>query len=197
MNEDRFSSTSKLAIFASYYKPHWRLFALDMSCALGISLIDLFFPVVSRYSLQQLLPQGRYRVFALAMLLCLLAFMVRAVFQFIVTYWGHLLGVHMETDMRRDLFTHLQKLSFRFYDQTRTGHLMSRVVSDLFEIVELAHHGPEDLFISFITLTGSLIAMFMIRWQLALVLFAVMPVILYLTIRQRRAMSQASLEVKK
>jgi len=197
MSDDRFSNRNKLAIFASYYKPHWKLFALDMGCAFGMSLIDLFFPVASRYSLQHYLPQGQYRAFALAMLCCFFAFMIRAVLQFIVTYWGHLLGVHMETDMRRDLFTHLQKLSFRFYDQTRTGHLMSRVVSDLFEIVELAHHGPEDLFISFITLTGSLIAMFLIRWQLALILLAVMPVILFLTIKQRKAMSEASLEVKR
>lgn len=197
MSNDRFSSKRKLPIFISYYRPHWRLFVLDLSCALGISLIDLSFPLVTRFSLQDLLPNKAYALFALAMGLSFLAFAARAGLQYVVTYWGHLLGVRMETDMRRDLFAHLQKLSFRFYDQTRTGHLMSRVVSDLFEIVELAHHGPEDLFISFITLSGSLVAMALIRWQLALVLFAVMPFILFLTVRQRRAMSEASLEVKR
>jgi ATP-binding cassette, subfamily B, bacterial len=197
MSNDRFSSKRKLPIFVSYYKPHWRLFVLDLSCALGIALVDLSFPLVTRYSLQDLLPNKAYALFALAMGLSFLAFAARAGLQYVVTYWGHLLGVRMETDMRRDLFAHLQKLSFRFYDQTRTGHLMSRVVSDLFEIVELAHHGPEDLFIFCVTLSGSLVAMLLIRWQLALVLLAIMPVILFLTIKQRRAMSEASLEVKR
>jgi ATP-binding cassette subfamily B protein len=196
MNANLFSSKRKLAIFLSYYKPHRRLFALDLSCALGISLIDLAFPLVSRYSLQVLLPHRAYAIFALVVGLCLLGFAFRAALQYVVTYWGHLLGVRMETDMRRDLFTHLQKLSFSFYDRTRTGHLMSRVLSDLFEIVELAHHGPEDLFIAAITLSGSFVAMAFIRWQLALVLVVLVPAIIWLVIRQRKAMSMTSLAVK-
>ena len=196
MNAIPFSSERKLSIFVGYYRPHWRLFVLDLSCALGISLIDLAFPLVSRYSLQTLLPGRAYATFALVIGACLLAFAFRAALQYVVTYWGHLLGVRMETDMRRDLFTHLQKLSFSFYDRTRTGHLMSRVLSDLFEIVELAHHGPEDLFIAAITLSGSFVAMALIRWQLALVLAVLVPVIVWLVIRQRRAMSQTSLAVK-
>jgi ATP-binding cassette subfamily B protein len=196
MDRGKFSSARKLPIFFSYYRPHWRLFALDLSCALGISLVDLSFPLVTRYSIQTLLPERAYVLFALVLGASFLAFAVRALLQYVVTYWGHLLGVRMETDMRRDLFTHLQKLSFSFYDKTRTGHLMSRVLSDLFEIVELAHHGPEDLFIATITLVGSFIAMLLIRWQLALVLIVVVPAIVSLTIRQRKAMSAASLSVK-
>jgi ATP-binding cassette subfamily B protein len=196
MDSGRFSNRRKLPIFFSYYRPHWRLFVLDLSCAFGISLIDLSFPLVTRYSIQDLLPHGAYGLFALVVGLCLLAFAFRAGLQYIVTYWGHLLGVRMETDMRRDLFAHLQKLSFSFYDKTRTGHLMSRVLSDLFEIVELAHHGPEDLFIATVTLVGSFIAMLFIRWQLALVLVVMVPAIVLLTIRQRKIMSDASLEVK-
>ena len=196
MDRGKFSSARKLPIFFSYYRPHWRLFALDLSCALGISLVDLSFPLVTRYSIQTLLPERAYVLFALVLGASFLAFAVRALLQYVVTYWGHLLGVRMETDMRRDLFTHLQKLSFSFYDKTRTGHLMSRILSDLFEIVELAHHGPEDLFIATITLVGSFIAMLLIRWQLALVLIVVVPAIVSLTIRQRKAMSAASLSVK-
>ena len=197
MNADLFSKKSKLSIFVSYYKPHRKLFILDLSCALGIALIDLSFPMVSRYSLQQLIPNKAWAAFITVIALCALAFALRAFLQYVVTYWGHTLGVKMETDIRSDLFAHLQKLSFRFYDRTRTGHLMSRVVSDLFEIVELAHHGPEDLFISLVTFTGAFVAMLLIQWKLALVLAVVIPVIVVFTGRRRRALSQTSLDVKK
>ncbi len=197
MDSSAFPDKSKLSIFIGYYKPHRKLFFLDLSCALGIALIDLSFPMVSRYSLQQLIPNKAWAAFITVIVLSLLAFAIRAILQYVVTYWGHLLGVRMETDIRRDLFAHLQKLSFRFYDRTRTGHLMSRVVSDLFEIVELAHHGPEDLFISFITLTGSFIAMTFICWQLALILVLVIPIIIVFTARRRLILSDASIEVKK
>jgi ATP-binding cassette, subfamily B, bacterial len=197
MNDSNLFSKSKLAIFASYYKPHVGLFILDLSCALGIALIDLAFPLATRYSIQNLLPKGAYEIFALVIVCSFLAFALRAVLQYVVTYWGHLLGVRMETDMRRDLFTHIQKLSFSFYDKTRTGHLMSRVVSDLFEIVELAHHGPEDLFIAFVTLTGAFIAMLLIRWELALVLILIVPAVTLITIHRRKALANTAIEVKR
>ncbi len=197
MKSNNLSGKSKLSIFAGYYKPHRKIFFLDLSCALGIALIDLSFPLASRYSLQRLIPDKAWKAFVTVIVLSLFAFAVRALLQYIVTYWGHVLGVRMETDIRRDLFAHLQKLSFSFFDQTRTGHLMSRVVSDLFEIVELAHHGPEDLFISFVTLLGSFAAMMFIRWQLALVLVLVIPVIIVFTARRRQILSRAAVEVKK
>jgi len=186
----------KLVIFANYYKPHLELFILDLCCALGIALIDLAFPLATRYSIQKLLPMQAYGAFALVIGVSFFAFALRASLQYIVTYWGHVLGVKMETDMRRDLFAHIQKLSFSFYDKTRTGHLMSRVVGDLFEIVELAHHGPEDLFIAFITLVGSLIVMTLIQWELALVLILIVPVVILITVRRRKALEDAALEVK-
>jgi ATP-binding cassette subfamily B protein len=192
-----FSEKSKLSIFVGYYRPHWKLFLLDLSCALGIALIDLSFPMVSRYSLQRLIPDKAWAAFATVIILSLLAYALRGFLQYIVTFWGHTLGVRMETDIRRDLFAHLQKLSFRFYDRTRTGHLMSRVISDLFEIVELAHHGPEDLFISIVTFIGAFIAMTLIEWKLALILAVVIPVIVIFTGWRRRALSQTSLDVKK
>lgn len=196
MSKSRFHHKSKLTLFAGFYKPHMRLFILDLACAMGIAAVDLSFPMVSRYSLQTLLPAGEYRFFALLMIGLVFAFLVRSGLQFIVTYWGHLLGVRMEADMRKELFGHLQNLSFRFYDQNRTGKLMSRVISDLFEIVELAHHGPEDLLISSLTLVGAFIAMLLIRWELALILLVVIPVIIWITIRSRANMARASRDVK-
>ncbi|MGI6160744.1 MAG: ABC transporter ATP-binding protein [Christensenellales bacterium] len=190
------SKNYKLKRFLAYYKPHMRLFILDMSCALMIALVDLGFPLVSRYALQNLLPQNLYAPFFVLAAGLVLLYVLRGGMQYIVDYWGHILGVKMEADMRRDLFSHLQKLSFSFYDKTRTGHLMSRVMNDLFEITELAHHGPEDLFISLITFIGAFIALLFIQWKLALVLFALVPALLFFTIRNRRRMSRASREVK-
>ena len=185
-----------LRAFASYYKPHWKLFVLDMFCALMIAAVDLLFPMVSRYAMQNWLPVNAYGVFFGVMAALVLAYIIRAGFQYFVGYWGHLLGVYMEVDMRRELFTHLQKLSFRFYDQNRTGSLMSRVVNDLFEVVELAHHGPEDLFISAVTLIGALIMLMTIQWKLALVVFLLVPLIILFTIFRRKRMSAASAKVK-
>lgn len=182
--------------FIAYYKPYRKLFFLDMFCALCIAAVDLAYPLISRYALNTLLPRSAYRAFFAWMGVLMLAYLCRGGFQFVVAYWGHLLGVSMETDMRRDLFSHLQTLSFRFYDKHRTGQLMSRLISDLFEVVELAHHGPEDLFISAVTLIGALIVMFFIRWELALVIAVLVPLFIAFTIFRRQHMSEASRRVK-
>ncbi len=182
--------------FIAYYKPYIPLFVLDMVCAFFIAAVDLAYPLISKYALQTLLPADAYRAFFAWMGVLVAGYMLKGVFQFIVTYKGHMLGVYMETDMRRDLFAHLQKLSFRFYDKNRTGSLMSRVVSDLFEVVELAHHGPEDLFISAITLIGSLVIMFSLRWELALVIAVLVPLLLVFTIARRKHMGASSRKVK-
>ena len=185
-----------LRIFASYYKPHWKLFALDMVCALLICVVDLLFPVLSRYSMQTLLPGQAFAAFFALMAALGAAYVLKSVFYYIVTYWGHLLGVRMEADIRRDLFAHMQDLSFSFYDKNRTGQLMSRVTGDLFEITELAHHGPEDLFISAVTLLGAFCILLTIQWQLALVVFAVIPLFILYTALTRKKMMKASTEVK-
>lgn len=182
--------------FVSYYRPHWKLFALDLVCALFIALIDLTFPLASRTAMQNYLPNKTYIAFFIVMGILTAAFLLRAGLQYFVGYWGHVLGVNMEADMRRDLFSHLQTLPFSFYDKNRTGQLMSRVVNDLFEIVELAHHGPEDLFISSVTLVGAFIVLLTIQWRLALVVFVLVPVIVIFTARRRRRMSEASRKVK-
>ena len=182
--------------FVAYYKPYIKLFVLDLVCAFFIAAVDLVYPLISKYALNTLLPAGAFRAFYVWMIILVAAYIIKGAFQFFVTYKGHMLGVYMETDMRRDLFSHLQKLSFRFYDKNRTGSLMSRVISDLFEVVELAHHGPEDLFISLITLVGSVVIMFSIRWELALVITLLVPVLLIFTVMRRKHMGTSSRKVK-
>ncbi len=196
MTREQMKQKSTLAVFASYYKPHLGLFVLDMVCALLIALVDLAFPYLSRYSMQELLPEKLYTAFFVVVAILVGAYILRSVFNYIVAYWGHLLGVRIEADIRRDLFTHMQELSFRFYDKNQTGHLISRVTGDLFEITELAHHGPEDLFISFVTLMGAFIVMLTIRWELALAVFIVVPIFLCFTVMLRRRMNRVSMEVK-
>ena len=195
MHSQRFQR-GYVPIFLSYYKPHMKLFILDMCCALGIALVDLAFPAASRQALNELLPKNLYAAFFAVMAILLAAYALRSVMYFIVTYWGHMMGVRIEADIRRDLFSHMQDLSFSFYDKNRTGHLMSRATTDLFEITELAHHGPEDLFISAVTLTGAFCMMMRIQWKLALVVFAVVPIFVGFTIIQRRRMMKASVRQK-
>ncbi len=185
-----------VSIFLSYYKPHLGLFILDMCCALGIALVDLAFPWASREAMNKFLPQSLYAAFFTVMGLLLAAYALRSVMYFVVTYWGHMMGVRIEADIRRDLFGHMQDLSFSFYDKNRTGQLMSRATNDLFEITELAHHGPEDLFISAVTLIGAFCLMLTIQWKLALIVFAIVPIFVIFTVIQRRRMVRASVRVK-
>ncbi len=182
--------------FFSYYKPYIGLFILDMSCTTVIAAIELLFPIASRYAINTLLPENAYTLFFALMGGMLLAYVLRAGLQYIVSYWGHTLGVYMETDMKSELFSHLQKLPCGFYDKNRTGQLMARITTDLFEVVELAHHGPEDLFLSLIELVGSLVILFYIRWQLALLLIALVPMVLLFAVWRRKKMSAASRAVK-
>ncbi|MDR2135308.1 MAG: ABC transporter ATP-binding protein/permease [Treponema sp.] len=189
-------SKASLRIFAGYYKPHWKLFAADMFCASMISATDLAFPMMTKYAIERLLPGGLYRFFFILIGLMIALYLLKTVFTYIVTYWGHTVGAYIEADMRRDLFGHLQELPFSFYDNNRTGQIMSRVTTDLFEVTELAHHGPEDLFISFLTLIGSFVLVFSIRWEMAVVLLVLVPIMLGVTILSRRAMRAASKTVK-
>jgi len=182
--------------FVKYYKPYMGLFIMDLFCALLVAGVDLVYPLLSNYALKTLIPNDQVAAFVWLMVILAAAYLVRGFLQFVIAYWGHLLGVYMETDMRRELFGHLQKLSFRFYDKHRTGELMSRVVSDLFEVVELAHHGPEDLFISCITLIGSLVVMFTLQWKLALVIALLVPLLIAFTVMRRKKMGASSRKVK-
>ncbi len=183
--------------FAAFYKPHMGMFLLDLFCALIIALVDITFPVVTRKVLYDYIPNQALRTFILMMLAMLGLFILRTLAQWIVTYLGHLTGVHIEADMRAAIFAHMQKLGFSFYDKNRTGLLMSRVTTDLFDITELAHHGPEDLFISLVTLTGSFIILWRIQKTLALVLMIAVPLIVIFVATRRRNMMKVSREVKR
>ena len=191
-----FQKKSQFQIFFSYFRPHWRLFVMDLACALMISLIDLAFPYISRWCMYELLPQNAYKTFFAVMAVVFAAFALRAVFTYIIGYWGHTFGILVEADIRRDLFRHMQELSFDYFDRNRTGQLMSRLTADLFDITELAHHGPEDIFISGVTIVGSLIILFTIQWRLALVIALILPVFFLVVWRCRRSMSEASARVK-
>ena len=196
MTTKDYRERSALRIFLSYFKPHRGLFILDMICALMIALIDLAFPYISRWCMYELLPQSAYRTFFAAMGAVGIAFAVRAVLTYIIGYYGHTFGILVEADIRRDLFEHMQELDFGYYDRNRTGALMSRLTSELFEITELAHHGPEDIFISGVTIVGALAIMFTIQWRLALVIATILPVFFAVVWMCRRSMSEASKQVK-
>ncbi|MDO5014583.1 MAG: ABC transporter ATP-binding protein [Clostridia bacterium] len=187
---------SLFSIFASYFKPYKNILILDVVCALGISLITLAFPMITRFALQNVLAEKKYLYFLLIMLGLMFSLFLRAIFQYIVTYRGHMMGVKMEADMRRDLFIHISHMDFSFFDKNRTGTLLSRMISDLFEISELAHHGPEMALISTTTLVGSFICMLVIRWQLALILFILIPFLLILIFAMKKRMEKSSLKLK-
>ena len=185
-----------LMIFLSYFKNHLGLFALDVSCAVLIAAIDLAFPLITRTALYEWLPQGQYRFFFTVMIAVACCYGVRAFLQFIVAYFGHTFGIRVEADIRADLFRHMQELSFDFYDRNRTGQMMSRLTTDLFELTELAHHGPEDLLTSCVTIVGALVVLFRIQWKLALVVALTIPLFLFVVMGMRRSMSAASKESK-
>ena len=143
-----------------------------------------------------LLPQRAFTAFFTVMAVVVVAYIARSLLYYVICYWGHTFGIRVEADIREALFSHMQVLGFDFYDHNRTGQLMSRLTSDLFEITELAHHGPEDLFISGVTILGALSIMFTIEWRLALVVAVLIPVFIVVIMARRRAMSQAARQVK-
>lgn len=191
----------RLKRFLSYYKPHMAIFLLDMVCAFLVAAIDLAFPMLTQYILHTLLPEMQVNPALLSAFLwllggALLAYVLRAGMMYVINYWGHLLGVRMEADIRRDIFSHIQTLQFSFYDRIRTGKLLSRVTNDLFEITELAHHGPEDVLISLTTILGAFVCMFTIDWRIALALLCVLPVMITYVLRTRIQMRRTSYKVK-
>ena len=183
-------------VFFSYYRPHLDLFVADMICAFFIAVIDVSFPFVTRHLLNTLIPKGAMRLFFCMIAFMLAVYCIRWVCVWFVNYWGHVFGVKVETDMRRDVFSKLEKQSFSFFDTHLTGHLMSRVTTDLFEVTELAHHGPEDIMTSLLTLLGSFFILLRIRWELAIVVFAFLPLVIFIAIRNRKKLSESSRLVK-
>ncbi|MBB2970614.1 ABC transporter ATP-binding protein [Mesorhizobium sp. RMAD-H1] len=169
--------------FFSYYRPYKGLFLLDFGCAVLSGLLELGFPMAIKAFVDHLLPGQDWALILLASAGLLMVYLVNTGLMAVVTYWGHMLGINIETEMRRKLFDHLQKLSFRFYDNNKTGHLIARVTKDLEEVGEVAHHGPEDLFIAVMTFLGAFALMFSINVHLALITAAVVPLVAWLTSR--------------
>ncbi len=189
-------SKHPLKIFFSYYKPHWHLFAADMTCAVFMAAIDVAFPMFSRYALNTLIPNHELKLFLTLVAVLLAGFCLHKGCNWFVAYWGHVFGNRVEQDMRRDVFDHLEKLPFSYFDTHRTGKIMSRATTDLFEITELAHHGPEDFTVAILNLIGAFIMMLHIRWELAIVVIIVLPIMITIGIISRRNLSKASVKVK-
>jgi ATP-binding cassette subfamily B protein len=185
-----------LRCFFKYYRPHLPLFLFDFGCAFAMAGLDLVFPVAVQWIIDELLPKQELTLFFWICGGLLGLYLLRAGLQYVVDYWGHVLGVRIEYDMRQDLFEHIQKLSFRYFDNTKTGHIMSRLVNDLNEISELAHHGPEDLFIATVTLIGAFVIMLQINWQLTLLIFPLVPVMIWFAVSKNRRMQETFRDVR-
>ena len=196
MTTKDYQQKSPLAIFLHYFGNHKGLFAVDLLCAVGIAAIDLAFPLVTRKALYDLLPNQLYRTFFLVMVTVALSYVLRTFLNYIVAVYGHTFGIRVEADIRKDLFAHMQELNFDYYDHNRTGKLMARLTSDLFELTELAHHGPEDLLTSGLTILGALAVMLTVRWELALVVALTIPIFLAVAMAMRSRMARASVRAK-
>ncbi|MFC4775911.1 ABC transporter ATP-binding protein [Paenibacillus sp. GCM10023252] len=178
--------------FFTYYRPYRKLFYLDFGCAVLLAILELGFPLAVNYVIDDLLPNKDWGPIVVACSILLLIYILNTLLSYVVTYWGHMLGINIETDMRRKLFDHVQKLSFRYFDNTKTGHLISRLTNDLFEIGEVAHHGPEDMFIAAMTLIGAFGIMAFINVKLAILTFIVVPIIIWLVLIFNGKMTKAA-----
>ncbi|MGX6962164.1 ABC transporter ATP-binding protein [Vagococcus xieshaowenii] len=181
--------------FFSYYKPYKKLFILDFTCAIIAAALELAFPVVVNNVIDNVLPKGNWRMIILVCLALLFFYIINTLLQFIVVYFGHMLGVNIETDMRQQLFAHLQKQPFEYFDNSKTGKLMSRLTTDLFEISEVAHHGPEDVFITIMTLIGSFVLMFRIHAGLAIATFVLIPFLTIALVFFNKKMTKVNTEI--
>lgn len=177
--------------FFKYYKPYKWLFIFDFSSAVFIALFELIFPLAVNRVIDDLLPTNNWGLIILSCIGLLGIYFVSTGLNFVVTYYGHKLGINIETDLRKNLFSKLQKQTFTFFDNNKTGHLVSRMTNDLMDIGEVAHHGPEDLFIAFMTIFGAFFVMLQINWQLAIVVFTVVPFLIILSVYFSRKMTQA------
>lgn len=177
--------------FIRYYKPHRKLFFLDMFCAFLVAVADLFYPVITKNIINDYVPNQNIRLFVIWAVALLLIYILKAGLNYFIQYWGHVMGVRIQADMRRDVFQRLQKLPFSYFDEHKTGSIMSRIINDLMDISELAHHGPEDLFLSLVLLVGSFVILCTINVPLTLIVFAVLPVIVFFAIKMRKSMMES------
>ena len=182
--------------FAGYFRPHMTLFLLDMGAALLLSVCDLLFPVVTRNVINVILPQGDARMLMTWFFALFVVYLFKMGMQYFVNYWGHIMGVRMQADMRREMFQKLEALPFSFYDENKTGAIMSRMINDLMNVSELAHHGPENIFISAIEILGAFVIMSFMDWKLTLILFVAVPLFILCTLLSRQKMKKAFLFAK-
>lgn len=182
--------------FAKYYKPHMRIFLADLAAALLLAVADLFYPMITRSMINDFIPNKNLRLLVVWSCVAVLIYIVKIWLNYFISYYGHVMGVHMQADMRRDVFRHLQTLPYTYFDNNKTGTIMSRIINDLFDISELAHHGPEDLFLSVVLLVSSFILMARINVWLTLIVFASIPVFLFYTMKRRLALNKAFRETK-
>ncbi len=179
-----------------YYKPHKKLFIVDLICAFFVAICDLFYPMITRNIINDYVPNKKLNFLIIWSVVLLVIYLVKKGLNYFLQYWGHVVGVRMQADMRRDIFKHLQKLPFKFFDENKTGIIMSRIVNDLMDISELAHHGPEDLFISIVMLIGSFIILCTINIPLTIITFAFIPVLVIFAIKKRIKMDEAFTETR-
>lgn len=177
--------------FIGYYKPHRRLFFLDMVCSFLIAVADLFYPLITKEIINDYVPNQKLRLLITWGIALLLIYLVKCVLNYIVSYYGHVVGVRMQADMRADLFRHLEKLPFSYFDENKSGVLMSRLVNDLFDVAELAHHGPENLFLALVMFIGSFILLSTICLPLTILIFCMVPLILLFAVKMRAQMNEA------
>lgn len=179
-----------LTRFFSYYKPHKRLFIIDFSSAIVVAILDLLFPMAVQWFIDDLLPTNDWDAIVKISILLLITYIISTGLNFVVNYLGHKLGTNIETDMRQQLFNHVQRQPFTFFDNMKTGHLMSRITNDLFDIGEFAHHGPEDLFIAVMTFIGAFTIMFNINPTLALILLIMVPFLIIVMYMSNKRMKK-------
>lgn len=177
--------------FISYYRPHKKLFFMDMFCAFIVAVCDLFYPVIAGNMIDDYVPNQNLRMMIIWSIALLLIYFLKAGLNWFIQYYGHVVGVRMQADMRRDIFERLQRLPFSYFDENKTGTIMSRIMNDLMDISELAHHGPEDLFISIISLLGAFIILCTINVPLTIIIFIAIPPIICFSMKMRKSMSSA------
>ncbi|HAT4255777.1 ABC transporter ATP-binding protein [Clostridium perfringens] len=182
--------------FIRYYKPYKKLFILDLLAAFLVSACDLFYPMITRNIINDVIPNKQIKLLFVFAIVLTLIFLIKAGLNYFMQYWGHVVGVRMQADMRRDLFDKLQDMPNKYFDNNKTGVIMSRIINDLLDISELAHHGPEDLFISLVMLVGSFIILCTINVPLTIITFAIIPFLLFYTIHKRNKMKKAFKETR-
>ena len=183
--------------FFGYYKPHKKLFILDLVCSFTISVCNMFYPMIARNIMNNYVPNKNLQLLIVWAVVLACIYILKSILTYIVGCWGHILGVRIQGDMRRDLFRHVETLSFSFFDENKTGVVMSRIVNDLFEVSELAHHGPEDVFNSFISIIGALIMLGIINPWLSLIVLCYVPLMVFFAAKARDKMNRAFEESRK